>query len=1374
MFTVYPLVLPKYPRHFVNMEKVRWNHRLLGERRRTMKTLFEKLEHRRGKYFVGRQKEKKIFKKLLKTSHLDYNILVIYGPGGRGKSWLLDELRDICHERKTLAGHVSIEEKGSVVDILSEFRAQIDPRQRWWSSFREFDNLLNRWWLAQAKLRRPEKVVKGRERLATKVTSGLIKEVAEVAVQGAIGSVVGGAIAGPIGIGIGAITSLALEGLQSTVQTLLERGLTIEEARLILTILDALMTKFVETVNKLAHVQRIILMFDSFEHRSPELDTWIRTKFLPLLNPDKIVVIIAGHDRLDRREWYKPYFVLHQIELEAFNFLETKRYLRLRGISAGPEQERIYRKTKGLPLGVAVWADVRIRDNKTSSIPEANAATDVTTVIVEWLLQGISKELGDTIRVCSVPRILNEEIITTLFGERLSLQLFDQLLGYGSLFRTCAEGLSMHEDVRPFFVTNLRWRTPERYRAIHECMATYYNRKLQELEAKRGIFDAIWKIVLIEKLYHEFVLSLERGLHELDHRIEVLRTTYHLSLAKSIISEVEKFLTDLELPKALRLWLDYYKGLLFYDEGDWLKVKQQFAHVLDVIDEDNSALKSRVLSDLGILYFNQGSIEKAENCYRKCRMIMEQLQDEVSLARVVAYLGANIYRIKGDLDKALNLYMESLSLFRKQSDNFGIGRVSLDIGNIYRLRGRFSEALKYCQDSLNIFNKLGNDYERGRALYTIGRVLMSQGLLDPALNYHLQALELLRAVNAPFGIGIALRNIGDVYRLQRCLQDAFKAYNASLNIFSKLGMEMEVARVQGDLGTLHVDMGDITKAKEYYAQCMELKEKLGDEYGIGITSYYLGKLYFGQGMWHKAREKFNKSLEIMNKYGNSQKQGEILIELCKLDMHEDESLFQQHLRQAISLAGEYVFHDQLAELNYLNGILLIKVSKFIEAYHAFGAALINAARHSASKLEAIFAKIKNTIQSLADDLIVLPQMTELSRYLISFLQEQEFGISHPAIVISLEEIQRDLVNKAITLRQSKLTKVLSEVDQIMEQATQKKVFPGAAVWVAWCNETIKCSAYGQTADRKYDTYSPMLVTTKTLYDLASLTKVVATTPAIIHLVDQRQLRFEDPVSKYIPKFGTDPQKASVTIWHLLTHTSGLPVHVKLYEHYRGRDKMLEAICQQNLLFQPGTQYLYSDLGFALLGEVVSAISLLKLNEYAHRYLFEPLAMKDTMFNPPKEVLGRIAPTEYVKWRGGLVHGQVHDANAWAMDGVAGHAGLFSTVEDLARFCKMLLGFGEYSSKRVLKINSVVAMTSQQNIGPIQSCGLSWMQNISHFMGKLANNDTFGHTGFTGTSIVINPRQGLAIILLSNRVCPTRDGPEITPYRQRLADVLAEL
>jgi CubicO group peptidase (beta-lactamase class C family) len=357
--------------------------------------------------------------------------------------------------------------------------------------------------------------------------------------------------------------------------------------------------------------------------------------------------------------------------------------------------------------------------------------------------------------------------------------------------------------------------------------------------------------------------------------------------------------------------------------------------------------------------------------------------------------------------------------------------------------------------------------------------------------------------------------------------------------------------------------------------------------------------------------------------------------------------------------------------------------------------------------------------------------------------------------------------------ESRLTDVLAELDMLMEQGIQERAFPGATLWVGWRGETLKCSAYGKTADQTYEHFKPVAVTTNTLYDLASLTKVVATTIAILRLIEQGRLQLDDLICTYLPQFGCDAQKATITVRHVLTHTSGLPGPCRLYQHCHGPDQILAGICQQELVFPPGTRYLYNDLGFILLGEVLPTITSLNLDEYTRCHIFEPLGMHDTLFTPPATLKPRIAPTEYVAWRGGLVHGVVHDENAAEMDGVAGHAGLFSTVEDLARLCIMLLQDGLYDAQRILQPATIAQMTTIHVPDPDEAHGLGWVIAAPYFMGRLAGDSTFGHTGFTGTSLLIDPARQLAAVFLSNCVCPQR-GFNLNPYRRGIANALARL
>lgn len=300
----------------------------------------------------------------------------------------------------------------------------------------------------------------------------------------------------------------------------------------------------------------------------------------------------------------------------------------------------------------------------------------------------------------------------------------------------------------------------------------------------------------------------------------------------------------------------------------------------------------------------------------------------------------------------------------------------------------------------------------------------------------------------------------------------------------------------------------------------------------------------------------------------------------------------------------------------------------------------------------------------------------------------------------------------------------------------------------------------------------------TLWDLASLTKVVGTTSAVMQLVDQHRLALGAPVRRYLPAW-TGPNKDRVTLRQLLTHSAGLPASVKYYKQATTRDSVLRLVYATPLDTAPGARTLYSDVGAMLLGEVVERVAGEPLDAYLSRHLFAPLGMTDTRFvrvgpGAPSAVArarlaARAAPTERDPWRGRLVRGEVHDENAYVLGGVAGHAGLFSSAHDLARFARALLGDGRLGSARVFAPGTVARFTTAADPAA-SSRALGWdTATGDNSAGHLMSPVAFGHTGFTGTSLWIDPANGVFVLLLSNRVNPTRDNQRIGAVRVALAD-----
>ncbi|MEM7585769.1 MAG: serine hydrolase, partial [Acidobacteriota bacterium] len=354
---------------------------------------------------------------------------------------------------------------------------------------------------------------------------------------------------------------------------------------------------------------------------------------------------------------------------------------------------------------------------------------------------------------------------------------------------------------------------------------------------------------------------------------------------------------------------------------------------------------------------------------------------------------------------------------------------------------------------------------------------------------------------------------------------------------------------------------------------------------------------------------------------------------------------------------------------------------------------------------------------------------------------------------------------------------LATVDQVIRGFLAQGAFPGGVLAVGRGDRLVHLRAFGRFSSAE----DAPPVRENTIYDLASLTKVVATTTMAMILVDEERLELDARVVDFLPGFAAEGVSAAeqtareaVTVRHLLTHTSGIDWWSPLYQELQGKQAYLERIQAMDLVYEPGSRTKYSDLGIILLGEILERVAGEPMDAFLERRLFRPLGMNDTGFLPPPERLARIAPTEQDPWRGRLLHGEVHDENAHALGGVAPHAGLFGTASDLARFARMLLNGGVFEHRRLISRATVETFTRRQE-GLGEGRGLGWdiKSPRGSTAGSLFSASSFGHTGFTGTSLWIDPERELFVILLTNRVHPSRDNKLIREVRPAVADAVVQ-
>lgn len=338
----------------------------------------------------------------------------------------------------------------------------------------------------------------------------------------------------------------------------------------------------------------------------------------------------------------------------------------------------------------------------------------------------------------------------------------------------------------------------------------------------------------------------------------------------------------------------------------------------------------------------------------------------------------------------------------------------------------------------------------------------------------------------------------------------------------------------------------------------------------------------------------------------------------------------------------------------------------------------------------------------------------------------------------------------------------------MQAGIEQRAFPGASIAVAHQGKLIARKAFGRFT---YEAGSPQ-VTPQTVYDLASVTKVVATTAACMLLYQRGQLHWEQPIHDVLPEFlGDDSRRNLITLGMLLAHSSGLPAYVKLFQTSSTRDQLLQQARRVALAHDPGSHAEYSDIGFTLLGEALERITGMPLDAFCRQELFLPLGLETITFNPAVEQRPEIPPTEDDKtFRHRVIQGEVNDENAWVMGGVAGHAGLFSTASEVALFAECMLRGGA----QLFDLHTVELFTRRQTSPAGTSRALGWdTPSPPSQSGKYFSPRSYGHLGFTGTSLWIDPERQLSVTLLSNRTWPDRTAQAIKQIRPAFHDAVIE-
>lgn len=339
--------------------------------------------------------------------------------------------------------------------------------------------------------------------------------------------------------------------------------------------------------------------------------------------------------------------------------------------------------------------------------------------------------------------------------------------------------------------------------------------------------------------------------------------------------------------------------------------------------------------------------------------------------------------------------------------------------------------------------------------------------------------------------------------------------------------------------------------------------------------------------------------------------------------------------------------------------------------------------------------------------------------------------------------------------------------RILREGIAQRAFPGAATVITLAGDLLALRGFGRLT---YEENVPE-VTGETIFDLASLTKVMAATSMAMVLYERGALELEAPVGAIVPEFGAERGRRRVTIRHLLAHTSGLPAYEKLFERAHAREEVIAAACRMPLVAAPGERVEYSDIGFIVLGAILERLADEAIDAFCAREIFGPLGLARTGYRPPVEWREQIPPTEDDRdFRHRVIQGEVHDENASVMDDVSAHAGLFAPAADVAKFSQWILAGG----KPVVRPDTVKLFTSPQPVRNGYARALGW-DRVSQpsQSGRYFSESAYGHLGFTGTSLWVDPERRLSVTLLTNRTWPRRESQRIKQVRPAFHDAIME-
>jgi len=777
-----------------------------------MSTLKELLVARQRDYFTDREEAIRLFRDFTQTPVQNrlYRFMVIYGPGGIGKTMLAGKFRDICSDNCVGSSIANMDATNSPLDVLNVFRENCEPNHGN-KLFRDFDSLIVKFNTIQAQLQ-------GREKVDGKF-SDVVAKVAGGVSSAAVGGAITGLALGPVGVLMAAAGgTLAKSVMQSSLATLLKNGLiSSKDADFLVNLLPNLVSAFVYGMAELADaVHGIVLVFDGFEYaeKSRHLQEWITESLLPNLG-DNAFVVILGRNKPQGKFWQTYSSFVYQYRLQPFDSLDIIKYLNIRGVDLN-QSASLFNLTGGLPLGAALWVDVEVqRQTGLPGIISEQRSADVVNTVVDRLLENLDDGSKQTMRLCAILRWFDESTLELLMPHREADVIFEQLYKYSSLFRPDTSGLAMHNEVRRDLLDDFKSRNVKLYRDLNQKIAQYYEQKAQS----EGKFGSLWFKYRIEHVYHLLASDSQEGFTLLN---DIVNDVHEMG-DSNILDDLLKIIAS--LPEYQRFyWTPYFEGEIHYFHQDFAQAKACLIDAAAFPFPQNILVRILVLLSLTLYKLDENLL--ALEYGKRALDVSKSINDRRCIVWLSETLGW-VYHNMGNIDEALRTQERGLTLATELENKLDIGWALNGLGAMCRDCGDIYHAEELLTRALSIWKELGHIKGRFLTLFHLGQVYAETGRYTKAINYYNSALQswpnshskIIVQAKLAEATSLLGENIQGVSILEKLREDAEK--NEQLSIVSWTNLL---------LGGAYIRQGELEKAYICYTHANELSRKINFKY----------------------------------------------------------------------------------------------------------------------------------------------------------------------------------------------------------------------------------------------------------------------------------------------------------------------------------------------------------------------------------------------------------------------------------------------------------------------------------------------------------------------------------------------------------------